>query len=181
VPTISPVVRGTAFSLERTYRESGTPINLTTAGITATAIVRTPDGSWGDTLTVTLANQSTHPGEYYIGGDTTAWPVGRLLLVTAFTHSGSPRGTFMDYFTLLEAPASSGSGGGGSGSAEPYVHTQSIAAAEWIVNHNLGHRPAGVEVLSPGGLSVTAEIVHMSVNQLRVYFSDPQTGSVLAL
>ncbi len=50
-------------------------------------------------------------------------------------------------------------------------------SAEWIVNHNLGHRPSAT-VLSPGGAEVGAQVLHISVNQLRVYFASPQSGSV---
>ena len=59
---------------------------------------------------------------------------------------------------------------------ESYDHVQSSPSAEWVVNHNLGVRPA-VSVLSPGGVEVLASITHASTNQLRIYFAQPQTGS----
>lgn len=62
-------------------------------------------------------------------------------------------------------------------SAALFEHVQSSPLAEWTVNHNLGHRPS-VTVFSPGGVEVCAAVVHQSVNQLRIYFSAPQTGSV---
>lgn len=61
-----------------------------------------------------------------------------------------------------------------------HVHTQAIASAEWIVNHNLGFRPFAT-VLSVGGAEIEAAIVHMSDNQLRVFFASPQSGSVRCL
>lgn len=74
-----------------------------------------------------------------------------------------------------------GADGEDGASTTPFEYVQALPAAEWIVNHNLGRRPAGVEVLSPGGLSIIAEVIHMSPNQLRVLFVSPQSGSVVAL
>jgi hypothetical protein len=51
------------------------------------------------------------------------------------------------------------------------------AAAEWVVNHNLGFRPL-VSVLTPGGAEMDAEVLHTSLNQCRVYFSAPAAGRV---
>lgn len=62
--------------------------------------------------------------------------------------------------------------------APPAVHTQSSASAEWIVNHNLGWKPLAT-VLGAGGQEVIATVLHMSVNQLRVFLKSPSTGSVL--
>jgi hypothetical protein len=76
------------------------------------------------------------------------------------------------------APGPAGIDGVG---ANPYVHEQPAAAAEWIVNHNLGRKPSGVEVLTPGGVAVIADIRHITENQLRIYLAVPSTGSVLAL
>lgn len=57
-------------------------------------------------------------------------------------------------------------------------HPQLEPAAEWIVNHNLGRQPAAIAVLSPGGMLVGADIIHVSPSQFRVYFTSPQAGSV---
>lgn len=56
-----------------------------------------------------------------------------------------------------------------------YLHTQSSASATWTVNHNSGFKPT-VSVYSPGGVELTAEILHISNNQLTISFSSPQTG-----
>lgn len=56
-----------------------------------------------------------------------------------------------------------------------FVHTQSSAATEWVVNHNLGFEPA-VEVIDTGGLAGIGDIVHFSVNQLRIYFAAATAG-----
>lgn len=58
-----------------------------------------------------------------------------------------------------------------------FQHVQASPSAEWIVNHNLGVRPS-VTVLSPGGVEVSASVIHASPNQLRVSFAQPQSGSV---
>jgi hypothetical protein len=58
-----------------------------------------------------------------------------------------------------------------------YVHTQTTAQTEWIVNHGLGYKPS-VTVYTIGGVEVEAEVVHISDYQLRVRFSSPQTGYV---
>jgi hypothetical protein len=61
-----------------------------------------------------------------------------------------------------------------------YTHTQAAASDDWIVNHNLGFRPA-VSVLSAGGVEVEATIVHISVNQLRVQAASAFAGSARCL
>lgn len=59
-----------------------------------------------------------------------------------------------------------------------YEHTQSVASAAWVVNHNLGYRPA-VSVLSMGGMQMLAEVQHNSLNQAFVYFDSPTTGQAI--
>ena len=51
--------------------------------------------------------------------------------------------------------------------------------SEWIVNHNFGRNPV-VSVLSPGGIEVEAEVVHINTNQTRVLFNAPQLGKAIA-
>lgn len=62
-----------------------------------------------------------------------------------------------------------GAGGGA------YTHTQSVASASWIVNHNLGYRPA-VSALSVGGKLMLGDVVHTSVNQVVIGFDQPLAG-----
>ena len=69
----------------------------------------------------------------------------------------------------------------GGGQAARYIHTQSAPSASWTVNHNLAVQPAAVTVLSPGGMEILAEIVHVSVNQLLVLFASPQTGKAVVV
>jgi hypothetical protein len=66
----------------------------------------------------------------------------------------------------------------GSG-ALPYIHDQSSPSAEWIVNHNFGYNPV-VDVIDTANRQIEAEVVHLSLNQTRVYFNQPKTGKVIA-
>lgn len=59
--------------------------------------------------------------------------------------------------------------------ADAFQFTQAVAASEWIINHNLGFRP-NVVPMTNGGLKMVAEILHMSTNQVRVYFDAPTAG-----
>lgn len=70
-------------------------------------------------------------------------------------------------------PSLPGPPAGGPGSA--YTHTQSSASDAWVVNHNLGYRPA-VSVLSVGGKEMLAGVVHTSTNQFVVSFDQPTAG-----
>lgn len=102
-----------------------------------------------------------------------------MLVTTWFAPFGA-----VETAPLLQSPSMAGVPAiigppGASGSGPPFEHQQMIAAVEWIVNHNKGFRPL-VEVLSPGGIAVAAEVRHISDNQVRIYFNQPQTGQVLA-
>lgn len=58
------------------------------------------------------------------------------------------------------------------------IQTEFATASDvWDIPHNLGRRPASVEVYV-GGCLVEASLVHISDNLLRVNFSSPQTGYV---
>lgn len=48
----------------------------------------------------------------------------------------------------------------------------------WIVNHNFGRKPTSVQILSPGGVEVVADVVHIDDDQLRILFVQPYTGYV---
>lgn len=52
---------------------------------------------------------------------------------------------------------------------------QASPSAEWTINHNMGYKPA-VSVRDSGGSEVEAEILHITVNQTKVYFASPQAG-----
>jgi hypothetical protein len=61
-----------------------------------------------------------------------------------------------------------------------FIHPQASESAEWIVNHNLGEKPIA-EVRTASGAVVDADVLHVSNNQLRVYFSSAMAGEVRCL
>ena len=67
---------------------------------------------------------------------------------------------------------------GQSGAGATVYEESFVGLDTWIVNHNLGRKPAAVQILTPGGAEVLAEVLHISDNQLRVFFVQPFTGSV---
>ena len=67
-----------------------------------------------------------------------------------------------------------GTAGGG------FVYNQVAPALTWVVNHNLGYRPAG-EVYDSGGNEVVAEVQHMSLNQYEVRVNPAMSGFTRAV
>lgn len=61
---------------------------------------------------------------------------------------------------------------------EPFCFEQTTPASTWVVAHNLGRRPASIEVYV-GACSVIANPVHITDNLLEVCFSAPYTGKVV--
>tara|TARA_B100000700_G_scaffold101966_1_gene115011 strand:+ start:61294 stop:61515 length:222 start_codon:yes stop_codon:yes gene_type:complete len=59
-------------------------------------------------------------------------------------------------------------------------HTQAIAAAEWIINHNLGTNAPAVDVYIDyeGAVRkiIPQDVIVMSNTQVKVVFSSPRTG-----
>ncbi len=82
---------------------------------------------------------------------------------------------------ILEVSAQGPQGIPGPASAAiSFTHTQSTAATEWVVNHNLGVYPLA-EVRSVGGVVVEAEVLHISLNQFKVFFDVAYSGVVRCL
>lgn len=69
----------------------------------------------------------------------------------------------------------------GAGTVSPYVHAQPQAAAQWIINHNLGRKPAAVTLLTVGGVQMIADVTHVSDNQVIASFAAPIAGSALVI
>lgn len=67
----------------------------------------------------------------------------------------------------------------GSEAALKYQHDQTSPSAEWIVNHNLGFTPS-IEVLNTAGREIEGDVLHISLNQTRIYFNQPIAGKALA-
>lgn len=64
-----------------------------------------------------------------------------------------------------------------STSSTPYTQ-QFSELSQWIVNHNLGYRPA-VEVYNIGWQEIDADVVHLTNNQFVVNFTKPTQGVAL--
>lgn len=60
--------------------------------------------------------------------------------------------------------------------AKTYTHTQGTPAAGWVINHNLGRKPAAVSVTDTAGTVITVPYQHITDNQLVVTFGRPATG-----
>ena len=57
-----------------------------------------------------------------------------------------------------------------------YIHTQSVAASVWTINHNLGYKPA-VTALTVGGLEMEVEVLHISINQTQISLVAAMAGT----
>jgi hypothetical protein len=73
---------------------------------------------------------------------------------------------------IVRAAGPPGPAGGGSAA---YIHTQATPASTWNVAHGLGYRPS-VELLDAGLSEIDGQVVHLSVNQLQVFFNTPIAG-----
>jgi len=65
---------------------------------------------------------------------------------------------------------------GRDGGAGAYEHVQASASVSWTVNHNLGRWPAAVTVVTTGGVEVTSDVTHVSINQTTIAFARPFAG-----
>jgi hypothetical protein len=90
-------------------------------------------------------------------------------VATRFAGPGGAR--LADIAAIVGPPGRDATGGS-------FDHIQASELSIWVVNHNLGWKPAAVSVRSPGGVEVIAEVIHVSENQLQVHFAAPQSGSV---
>jgi hypothetical protein len=57
----------------------------------------------------------------------------------------------------------------------PYRHTQTTAAAEWVVAHNL-NRPANGQAYDGAGNRVGCDIQEFSLNVMKFNFLEPRNG-----
>lgn len=57
-----------------------------------------------------------------------------------------------------------------------YHHVQGASATEWSIRHSLGWYP-NVTTMDSGGSITHGELVHETVNRLRVTFSAPISGN----
>ena len=57
-----------------------------------------------------------------------------------------------------------------------YIHTQSVAAAVWTINHNLGFEPTAV-VLDSAGTNCEGSFSYPSKNQMVITFNAAFAGT----
>ena len=76
------------------------------------------------------------------------------------------------------APFYHGPPGPPGSAGQRFTHSQSIAAASWTVNHNLGFYPT-VAVLTAGGAEIIAAVTHLSTNTVTISLNAAATGSAV--
>lgn len=69
----------------------------------------------------------------------------------------------------------------GGGGVSDYVHDQSTPSDTWVINHNLGRRPAVVSVIDTAGTEVHGGVSHPSSTQTVLTFSAPFSGKARLL
>lgn len=57
-----------------------------------------------------------------------------------------------------------------------YLHQQTSSSTTWVINHNLGFRPA-VELFDSGSQEIDGDVAHPSVNQAIITLSPATTGT----
>lgn len=65
--------------------------------------------------------------------------------------------------------------GGQAGNTRRYVHTQAMAATEWVINHNLGGKPS-VTIVDSADTVVVGEVTYNSNSQVTVTFTAAFSG-----
>jgi hypothetical protein len=75
-------------------------------------------------------------------------------------------------------PPYTGIGSGGSTIIPPlsYRHRQDASSAAWVISHNLGFRPAGVQVTDSDGNPVAGVVAYPDLNTVLITFSMPVAG-----
>lgn len=58
-----------------------------------------------------------------------------------------------------------------------YVHYQSVASATWVIQHNLGYRPASAHVEDSANTSIRGVIDHLDANNLELSFIGAMAGT----
>lgn len=69
---------------------------------------------------------------------------------------------------------------GADGVGQPYVHTQSVASASWVIGHNFG-RKVSVTLLDDNDVVVHADVQHGTLNQTTITFPVPTTGTAVII
>ena len=97
--TLPNFKRGDTWSLDCTYKRSGTPTSIDAISIRSQ--IRKQDYTMITDLTVTKGDQATAPGSFKLTPkvtDTTTWPLGNAICDIEFTMNGTVIST--ETFTL---------------------------------------------------------------------------------
>jgi hypothetical protein len=57
-----------------------------------------------------------------------------------------------------------------------YLHQQTSSSSTWVINHNLGFRPA-VELFDSGNQEIDGDVAHPSINQAIITLSPATAGT----
>lgn len=91
-PTIKPIKRGDSFNMACTYKENGTPANLTQ--YTINSQLRDSGDNLVQALLVTKADQSSLPGAFVLSAiDTSVFPIDLLRCDIQFVEGTTTRST----------------------------------------------------------------------------------------
>jgi hypothetical protein len=71
-----------------------------------------------------------------------------------------------------------GRDGGGASSLE---YVQSVAAAQWTINHNFGYRPSSVRILNTSGREIEGQVTDTTLNQTVINFAAALAGKVVLI
>lgn len=93
----------------------------------------------------------------------------------SITSTVTAPGQIKSTLTIGQGPAGPGAGGPGGSGDKTYVHPQSIAAAQWVVPHNLDKFPS-VTVIDSAGDECDGNIVYNDSNSLTLVFSAAFAG-----
>lgn len=58
-----------------------------------------------------------------------------------------------------------------------YIHEQTTPSALWVITHNLGYQPGGIEVTDSGGDSVEGDVTFVNANVLTIAFGAAFAGT----
>lgn len=76
-------------------------------------------------------------------------------------------------FGDVEFPIVVGTPGGSTANA--HTHVQSVPAMQWVINHGLSFRPAGVQIVEPNGEPIVGA-VYYDADLVLVDFAAPTVG-----
>jgi hypothetical protein len=137
---------------------------------TVTNTITVTDGDNSATVVATpVTNTIT-----IIDGDNGATVVAAPVVNTVTVIDGSSIATVVTVPIVNTVTATTVGPQGPAGAG--YLHQQTSSSTTWIINHNLGFRPA-VELFDSGSQEIDGDVAHPSVNQAIITLSPATTGT----